>query len=113
MRASFQNSELHKPAISKCGKSRCGCCNNILEQSSLYFKNADKLFQIKTDMDCSSQNLLYALICGNCKKTYIGETGDVLSNRVRVHRQQIDNPSLMNLKVSHHISQCSKHVHKK
>ena len=112
MRASFQNSELHKPAISKCGKSRCGCCNNILEQSSLYFKNADKLFQIKTDMDCSSQNLIYALICGNCKKTYIGETGDVLRNRVRVHRQQIDNPSLMNLKVSHHISQCSKHLQK-
>ena len=41
---------------------------NILEQSSLYFKNADKLFQIKTDMDCSSPNLIYALICGNCKK---------------------------------------------
>ena len=41
------------------------------------------------------------------KKTYIGETGDILRNRVRVHRQQIDNPSLMNLKVSHHISQCS------
>ena len=112
VRASFQNSELHKPAISKCGKSRCGCCNNILEKSSLYFKNAEKLFQIKTDMDCSSQNLIYALICGNCKKTYIGETGDILRNRVRVHRQQIDNPNLMNLKVSHHISQCSKHVQK-
>ena len=26
--------------------------------------------------------------------------------------RDIDNPSLMNLKVSHHISQCSKHVHK-
>ena len=37
VRASFQNSELHKPTISKCGKSRRGCCNNILEQSSLYF----------------------------------------------------------------------------
>ena len=60
----------------------------------------------------SSQNLIYALICGNCKKTYKGETGDVLRNRVRVHRQQIDNPSLMNLKVSHNISQCSKHVQK-
>ena len=55
-------------------------------------------------MDCSSQNLIYALICGNCKKkTYIGETGEILRNRVRVHRQQIDSPSLMNLKVSHHI----------
>ena len=28
VRAFFQNSELHKPAISKCGKSRCGCCNS-------------------------------------------------------------------------------------
>ena len=68
VRASFQNSELHKPTISKCGKSRCGCCNNILEQSSLFFQNADKLFEIKTNMNCSSQNRIYALICGNCKK---------------------------------------------
>ena len=71
VRASFQNSELHKPTISKCGKSHCGCCNNILEQSSLFFQNADKLFEIKTDMNCSSQNLIYALICGNCKKKNI------------------------------------------
>ena len=67
VRASFQNSELLLPTISKCGKSRCGC-NNILEQSSLYFQNADKLFEIKTDINYSSQNLIYALICGNCKK---------------------------------------------
>ena len=33
VRAFFQNSELHKPTISKCGKSRFSCCNNILEQS--------------------------------------------------------------------------------
>ena len=49
------------------------------------------------------------------KKTYIRETGDILRNRVRVHRQQLDILSSMNLKVlnvSHHISQCSKHVQK-
>ena len=67
-------------------------------------------------MNCSSQNLIFALICGYCKKTYtcIGVTGDILRIRVRlrVHRQQIDNPSLMNLKVSHHISLCSKQVQK-
>ena len=52
-------------------KSRYGYCNNILEQSSLFFKNADKLFEIKTDMNCSSQNFIYALICGNCKRKHI------------------------------------------
>ena len=46
------------------------------------------------------------------KKTYIEQSGDILRNRVRVHRQQIDNPSLINLKVSHHISQCFRHVQK-
>ena len=63
VRVSFQNSELHMPTISK-----CGWCNYILEQSSIYFQNADKLFEIKTDMNCSSRHLIYALICGNCKK---------------------------------------------
>ena len=32
-------------------------CKQHLEQSSLYFQNADKLFEIKTDRNCSSQNL--------------------------------------------------------
>lgn len=108
--ASFQNSESH--VISKCGNSRCGCCNNILEGHSLYFNNSDKVFETKTDMNCSSQNLIYTLICGNCKKTYIGETGDTLRNRARVHRQQIENPTLMNLKVSHHIAECTKNFQK-
>ena len=110
VRASFKNSETYK--TSKCGTSRCGCCINILEQTSFYFKNVDKLFEIRSNMNCSSQNLIYTLICGNCKKTYIGETGDILRNRTRVHRQQIDNPNIMNLKVSHHIAQCTRHLQK-
>ena len=36
----------------------------ILEKSSLFFQNADILFVINTDMNCSSQNLIYAFSKG-------------------------------------------------
>ena len=58
-------------------------------------------------MNCNSCNLLYILTCSGCGKQYIGETGDVLRNRIRVHRQQIRNPNVRMLKVSSHIDNCA------
>ena len=40
------------------------------------------------NFDCKSRNLLYTAMCGGCNEIYIGETGDQLSTRFAVHRQQ-------------------------
>ena len=40
------------------------------------------------DFECSSRNVLYIAICTTCKEFYLGETGDELSTRWTVHRQQ-------------------------
>ena len=62
-------------------------------------------------MTCNSKNLIYMIFCINCTDTmYLGETGDTLRSRARVHRQQIHDPTIMNLKVSHHIHNCTKHI---
>ena len=49
------------PSISKCGRSNCGILGNILvEGESFKFKNGP-LFKLKSNMDCSSKNLLYLM----------------------------------------------------
>ena len=46
-------------------------------------------FQAKHSMSCDLANLIYAIRCNGCAGKTILETGDVLRNRVTVHRQQI------------------------
>ena len=51
-------------------------------------------------MNCTSTNLVYVITCAGCGQNYIGETGDVLRNRVTVHKQQIRDPDTRTLGVS-------------
>jgi hypothetical protein len=97
--------------VSKCNEPRCKCCDILLCGATLDFEIPDgnkKTFNIKSNMDCCSSNLIYKLICNKCNAYYIGQTGDVLRNRVTVHRQQILHQHYSFLKVSLHIRQCGK-----
>ena len=43
-------------------------------------------------MNCTSMNLIYVITCAGCGHNYVGETDDVLRNRVTLHKQQIRDP---------------------
>ena len=43
-------------------------------------------------------------------KKYIGETGDILRNRMTLHRQHIRDKKYQILNVSKHISKCAKGI---
>ena len=58
-------------------------------------------------MNCTSTNLIYVITCAGRGHNYIGETGDVLRNRVTVHKQQIRDPHTRMLGVSKHIDECA------
>jgi len=58
-------------------------------------------------MNCASTNLIYVITCAGCGHNYIGETGDVLRNRMTVHKQPIRDPHTRMLGVSKHIDECA------
>ena len=60
-------------------------CNNFIVGNKFQFKNGP-LFKVKSNMDCSSKNLLYVIKCEGCGEDYIGETGNELRKRMTVHR---------------------------
>ena len=111
-RAKFtENDRVHK--TSKCGNKRCKCCENIIETSSHFFNNVNMHFQIKYDMDCNTRNFIYVLFCNSCDASYVGQSGDELRSRTRVHRQHINNITHLSLPISRHIAECATNVYPK
>ena len=47
------------------------------------------------------------MTCTSCVEDYIGQTGNKLADRVRVHKQQIRDPSVRNTPCSEHFDSCA------
>ena len=88
----------------KCNDPRCGTCEHLIEGST--FKINSKEFTVKSNMTCSSTNIIYVLKCTNCEDFYIGQSIN-LRKRVTVHRQQIVHAEHRHLHVSKHIHSCA------
>ena len=71
------------------------------------FSATNETFRIKHSMNCTSTNLIYVITWSGRGHSYIGETGDVLRNRVTVHKQQIRDLHTRMLGVSKYIDKCA------
>ena len=54
--------------------------------------NFDVLFTVNANMSCDTKNVIFAITCPGCNEFYIGETGNTLRARVRVHKQHFNTP---------------------
>ena len=98
-------------SVQICCNSPCGVCSrdnyNYLEiGSTKYFKNGKKC-TVNANMTCKSENLLYCITCVNCKENYIGQTGNSVCERVRIHKQQIRQPEYRQIPLSEHLDICA------
>ena len=75
----------------------------------MFHKTMEQDFKIKAKMSCLSKNLLYCIICRDCHRECIRQTGDCLRNRLTVHRQQINHPELRHIDLRGHLADCAKH----
>ena len=96
--------------ITRCEDSRCGSCESLITGEQITFTSNDgpKTFKIKSNMNCLSLNVIYALICRGCNNFYIGQTGGMFRKRLTLHRQHINNLHYAILDVSKHIATCAK-----
>lgn len=90
--------------VKKCKEPRCGTCDILLEGHSYDFNG--KQFKINSPMSCTSQNVIYVITCPGCNEFYIGETGNQIRARVRVHKQHINTPEYRKIKLSEHLDTC-------
>ncbi|OOY72080.1 GIY-YIG nuclease family protein [Solemya velum gill symbiont] len=104
-RAKFETKESSDFSVEKCGDSRCGTCYFLETGKTKTFKNG-KIFHIRSNMTCKSRNLIYCITCPTCDENYIGQTGNSLCERVRVHKQQIKHPHTRQIPLSEHLDIC-------
>ncbi|XP_062610424.1 uncharacterized protein LOC134272191 [Saccostrea cucullata] len=98
------------PTIKKCGDPRCGTCSYLEEGNKIQLKSGMEI-RTNSSMNCKSENVIYCAICPTCKEYYIGQTGK-LNARVRVHKQQIKDPSVRNTPCCEHFAKCGKGIFK-
>ena len=92
--------------VSKCGRSNCATCPNLLEGSTFLFKEGQN-FRVKSNFTCASENLIYVITCMGCQQKYIGSTSLTLRRRCTLHRQQIASPEYRMIPLSGHIENCA------
>ena len=100
-----------KFSVSKCQDSRCGTCPYIHVGETMEIPSGQSLFA-NADMTCKSENLVYCIKCSGCGEVYIGQTGNSLLERNRVHKQQIRQPEYRKIPLSNHLQQCSRGLYK-
>ena len=102
-RAAFEQGECYK--VTKCLAARCKICDILIEGHT--FKFNQKEFKVNENMSCSVMNCIYAIKCGGCSKSYIGETNNFRS-RTNLHKDHIRRG--VGLNVSLHIKNCNPHL---
>jgi hypothetical protein len=91
--------------VIKCGGKICKLCSEIIETDTVFFNNVGFAFKINTKMDCTVRNVVYALFCGGCTQSYIGETV-CLRDRANSHRSNSYSRDTAVMKVSSHLYRC-------
>lgn len=91
--------------VNKCGAPNCKLCSEIIEADKVFFSNAGCSFRINAKMDCTARNVIYALFCGGCAQSYIGETV-CLRDRANAHRSNSYSESRAVMEVSRHLYKC-------
>ena len=93
------------PGSKKCGNSRCGTCKFLLECSSVQFQEANTVFNLSYQFDCTSGGLIYKITCIGCDEYYIGLTVH-LRNRVNKHNYDLRHLEHRKMKVHKHLYDC-------
>ena len=70
------------PEVKICGTKRCRTCPYLKQGKPFTFSAANETFRIKHSMNCPQRTSIYVITWAGCGHNYIGETGDVLRNRV-------------------------------
>ncbi len=109
IKAAFDD-KTFKGEVRKCGNKRSGCCKFLQTGNSFFFHRAGVNFNIKFDMTCSTENVLYVLTCMRCNEYYVGQTSNALRERNMVHKQQVLHTDIGNCHASRHTNRCTSHL---
>ena len=93
----------------KCTNQRCKFCPHMRITKTIYNRKCQTNFVIpkyKKTLTCEDRRVIYAIKCGQCNETYIGQTSRPLKARIAEHLYDIQNKT--NTHMSHHFNKTHK-----
>ena len=88
--AEFQNPTSSNSGCSPCNGPRCLTCQIVPNCQNFSGSQYEQTYPITSEMNCSSENIIYLYTCKLCDKQYVGETGNSLRVRNNQHRTAIN-----------------------
>lgn len=87
IRSKFNNNPTNKTLYynKHCKNRRCTACNYIINNSEFCSTITNKTYQLKSNFDCKSTNVIYLITCNYCNLQYVGQTGRTLTDRINNH----------------------------
>ena len=70
-----------------CDSDRCKRCPYLTTSAMIMINNTT--FEIRSPFDCDSDCVIYVITCTNCNLHYVGETKNLLRNRLSLHLSDI------------------------
>ena len=92
-----------------CGKRRCDVCN-FLENTNIFSdKNKENTYNIRSDLNCDSNNVVYLVNCKQCKIQYVGSTSTKFRTRFNnyksAHKRYLSNKKINQINFHSHYEQ--------
>ena len=78
--------------MKKCNK--CPICPYVKIRQAVKASKSNYSFEINTEVNCQTKNLIYILECKKCSEQYIGETNRTLQERFSEHIGYVKNKHL-------------------
>ena len=89
-----------QPCMTKTGNM---CCKQVLSTETFESTTTCKKYQIRENLTCKSQHLIYLLQCAKCNLQYIGKSEWPMNIRINNHRKDVKNPQ--SIPVCQHFAQ--------
>ena len=78
----------------RCKNQKCRYCPKIMTDGTMTSPFDNKAWTTKTNVNCCSHNLVYAIQCKLCHLIYVGQTGQNIKTRFNNHFYDINkNPN--------------------
>ncbi len=72
-----------------CEGNKCQTCDIIIDCTTFKSTTYDKIFNIKANCNCSTNDIVYLITCRLCNIQYVGESGQNLRDRMNNHKSTI------------------------
>ena len=112
LEVTFSNNKVVKPSINTgkykpcLSRSDCQCCKQLIETRTFSSQITKETYNIRHNLDCKSNKVIYLLDCQKCGAQYVGKSETPFNIRLNNHRKNGNNTEAT-LSVSKHLREAN------